>query len=200
MISAASDPVCANDCRTRIVNAATDVFIAEGYHASVDRIAGLAGVAKQTLYNHFPGKAELFAEVIRQSTVEFLVALGEDGADLRERLTRFGDRYRERLLSPVGLGMYRMLVGETARFPELAAAFYEAGPQRTAARLRAMLEEAMARGELRRDDPDFAVAMLLSMLVGVERSCQLLSGAAASAAVPPDAGRIVDLFLRAYAP
>jgi TetR/AcrR family transcriptional repressor of mexJK operon len=195
-----SELSCASACRSRLVQAAMEVFITEGYHASVDRIATLAGVAKQTLYNHFPRKADLFAEVIRQATVELLVALGDDGEDLRERLTRFGTRYRQKLLSPAGLGLYRTLVAETPRFPELAAAFYETGPQRTAARLRAVLEEAMRRGELRADDPEFATTLLLSMLVGVERSCQLFAGESAPAPDPAQAGRIVDCFLRAFAP
>jgi AcrR family transcriptional regulator len=177
-----------------------EVFIAEGYHASVDRIAARAGVAKQTLYNHFPRKADLFAEVIGQATVELLVALGDDGEDLRERLTRFGARYREKLLSPAGLGLYRTLVAETSRFPELAAAFYETGPRRTAARLRAVLAEAMRRGELRAEDPEFATTMLLSMLVGVERSCQLFSGESSPEPDPAQAGLIIDYFLRAFAP
>lgn len=190
----------AGDCRARLVQAAMEVFIAEGYHASVDRIAALAGVAKQTLYNHFPRKADLFAEVVRQATVEFLVALGDDGESLRERLTRFGTRYREKLLSPAGLGLFRTLVAETPRFPELAAAFYETGPQHTTARLAAVLAEAMRRGELRADDPEFATTILLSMLVGVERSCHLFAGESTPAADPAQAGRIVDCFLRAFAP
>ncbi len=194
------DTPAAGDCRSRLVQAATEVFLAEGYHAGVNRIAALAGVAKQTLYNHFPGKADLFAEVIRQSTAEFMVALGDDGEGLRERLQRFGARYRERLLSPAGLGLYRMLVAEAARFPGLAATFYAAGPQQTAARLRAVLEESMQRGELRRDDPEFAVTMLLSMLVGVERSCHLFSGESAPGSDAAQAARIVDCFLRAFAP
>jgi AcrR family transcriptional regulator len=198
-----SDPVelaSISDCRARLVQAAMEVFIAEGYHASVDRIAALAGVAKQTLYNHFPRKADLFAEVIRQATVELLVALDDDGEGLRERLTRFGVRYRQKLLSPAGLGLYRTLVAETPRFPELAAAFYETGPRRTTARLRAVLDEAMRRGELRADDPEFAATLLLSMLVGVERSCQLFSGESAPVPDPLQAGRIVDCFLRVFAP
>lgn len=182
------------------MQAATEVFTTEGYQASVDRIATLAGVAKQTLYNHFPRKADLFAEVIRHATSEFMVALSADGEGLRERLLRFGIRYRERLLSPAGLGLYRMLIAEASRFPELAAAFYEAGPQRTADRLRTLLEEAMARGELRRDDPEFAVSILLSMLVGVERNCYLFSGETAPETDPAQAARIVDCFLRAFAP
>ncbi|MEW6164255.1 MAG: TetR/AcrR family transcriptional regulator [Pseudomonadota bacterium] len=189
-----------SDCRARLLLAACEAFAAEGYRVGVDRIASAAGVAKQTLYNHFQSKAELFAEVIRQATSEFLIALGDDGEGLRERLVRFGARYREKLLAPAGLGLYRMLVAETARFPELAAAFYAAGPQRTAARLRTVLEEAMRRGELRADDPEFAVTLLLSMLVGHERSNSLFCGEASAAPDPAAAGRIVDCFLRAFAP
>lgn len=199
-MSACPDLHAAPDCRARLLQAAVEVFLVEGYRAGVDRIAAQAGVAKQTLYNHFPSKAELFAEVIRQSTVEFLIALGDDGEDLRERLVRFGIRYREKLLMPAGLGLFRMLVAEIPRFPELAAAFYQAGPQRTAEHLRTVLDEAMRRGELRAADPEFAVAMLLSMLVGYERNHHLFSGMPPAKIDPADTGRIIDCFLRAFAP
>lgn len=188
------------DVRARLVQAACEAFIAEGYRVGVDRIAALAGVAKQTLYNHFAGKAELFAEVIKSATAEFLVALDDDGAPLRERLVRFGVRYRERLLSAGGLQFYRMLVAEIPRFPELAAAFYESGPRRTAECLRGVIAAAMDKGELRREEPDFAVTLLLSMLVGAERCHYLFSGEAPPAPDPREAARIVDCFLRAFAP
>lgn len=199
-MSACIDQSIAGDCRTRLLQAACAAFAAEGYRAGVDRIAAQAGVAKQTLYNHFPSKADLFAEVILQATDEFMIALDDAGDGLRERLIRFGTRYRERLLSPEGLGLYRMLVAETPRFPELAAAFYRTGPERTANRLRAVIEEAMQRGELRRDDPGFAVTQLLSMLVGVERSHLLFGCGLASGTDPGQAARIIDSFLRAFAP
>lgn len=194
------DSPAGGDCRARLLHAACEVFAAEGYRVGVDRIAAQAGVAKQTLYNHFPSKADLFAEVIRQSTAEFMVALGEDGEPLRERLIRFAVRYRERLLSPAGLGLYRMLVAEAPRFPDLAATFYEAGPRHTAARLRELLLEGMERGDLRREDPEFAVSILLSMLTGDERSCRLFSAGNVSPPDPDKATRIVDSFLRAFAP
>lgn len=194
------DPTAGGDCRARLLQAATEMFIAEGYGTSVDRIAAQAGVAKQTLYNHFPSKADLFAEVIRQATAEFMVALGEDGEALRERLIRFAVRYRERLLSPAGLGLYRMLVAEAPRFPDLAATFYEAGPRHTAARLRELLLQGMECGDLRRDDPEFAVSLLLSLLTGDERSCRLFSAGNVSPPDPDKATRIVDSFLRAFAP
>ncbi|WP_126444597.1 TetR/AcrR family transcriptional regulator [Sulfuricystis multivorans] len=194
------DQAASGDCRKRLLQAACEVFGAEGYHVSVDRIAAQAGVAKQTLYNHFSSKAELFAEVIKNATAEFLVALDDDGTPLRERLVRFGVRYRERLLSTGGLQFYRMLVAEIPRFPELAAAFYESGPRRTAACLREVIKASMACGELRCDDAEFAAGMLLSMLVGAERSQYLFSGETPPEFDPGQAARIVDCFLRAFAP
>jgi len=172
----------------------------EGYRASVDRIAELAGVAKQTLYNHFPSKAELFGEAIRLAVDDMLVSLDDDGLDLRARLCGFGVRYRAKLLSPAGLGFYRAVVAESARFPDLAATFYRTGPVQTTVRLRAVLEEAMRRGELRRTDGEFAATTLLSMLVGAERSCHLFSGEPVPEPDPAQADLIVDCFLRAFAP
>lgn len=195
-----SETHCAGDCRARLLQAATEVFAAEGYRVGVDRIAAHAGVAKQTLYNHFPSKAELFGAVIHRVTDELLVTLDDDGTGLRERLVGFAVRYREKLLSPDGLCFYRMLLAESVRFPELAASFYRAGPAQTTARLREVLAAAMRSYTLRQDDAEFAANILLSMLVGTERSQYLFSGAAVPRLDPAHAAAIVDCFLRAYAP
>lgn len=188
------------DCRSRLIHAATEVFIAEGYRASVERVAVCAGVARQTLYNHFPSKADLFGEVIKQVTAALLVALDDDTRGLRERLLRFGVTFRAKALSVEGLGFYRALIAEGKRFPELAATFYRTGPAQTTARLRDVLQDAMDCGELRTDDADFATVTLLSMLVGAERSHYLLSGEPPPAPDPARVARIIDCFLRAFAP
>lgn len=187
------------DCRARLVQAATAAFLESGYGASVERIAALAGVARQTVYNHFPGKAELFTEVVNLGTTAILVTLDPDGLPLRERLVGFARRYSEKVLSGEGLAFFRTVAAETPRFPELARAFYENGPGRTSRRLATVLEQAMQRGELRRDDAGFAADMLLSMLTGSERTRRLFFEIQAE----PDPGfaeRIVDLFLLAFAP
>lgn len=191
-----------DDCHSRLLSAAYETFLEEGYRASVDRISARAGVSKQTLYNHFPSKAELFAAAIHVAMEAMLASLGDAGRNLnlRERLIDFGVRYRSKLLSPSGIGCYRAMVAEASHFPELAATFYRSGPQQTAARLAVALEEAMHRGELRRDDPEFAVTLLLSMLVGHERFHVLFSGEPAAEPDPAAVGRIVDCFLRAFAP
>lgn len=188
------------DCRSRLIHAATEVFVEEGYRASIERVALRAGVARQTLYNHFPGKADLFGEVVRQATAALLVALDEEGLTLRERLLRFGLAYRGKLLSAEGLGFFRALVAESARFPELVTTFYRTGPAQTAARLRATVAAAMERGELGRGNPEFASTLLLSMLVGADRSHYLFSGEPPPEPDPILVAEIIDCFLRAFTP
>jgi TetR/AcrR family transcriptional repressor of mexJK operon len=189
-----------SDCRSRLIQAATEVFIEEGYRASVERVAMRASVARQTLYNHFPSKADLFGEVIKQVTAALLVTLDAKAEGLRERLLRFGIAFREKALSAEGLGFYRALVAETIRFPELAASFYRSGPVQTATRLQRVLQQAMVDGELRDGDPEFATVTFLSMLVGAERSHYLLSGEPPPEPDPARVARIVDCFLRGFAP
>jgi hypothetical protein len=115
-------------------------------------------------------------------------------------LLRFGALYREKLLSAEGLGFFRTLAAETGRFPELAASFYRSGPAQTAARLSAVLKEAMAKGELRSTSPEFAANLLLSMLVGADRSHYLFSGDPPPEPDPEHVGQIIDCYLRALAP
>lgn len=188
------------DCRSRLLQAATEVFIDEGYRASIERVAARAGVARQTLYNHFPSKAELFGEVIRQVTDALLISLGGEDIGLRERLINFGFAFRTKALSVDGLGFYRALLSEGPNLQEFAATFYRSGPGQTASRVSAVLAEAMERGELCREDPEFVTNMLMSMLVGAERTQCLMTGEA-----PPDPDRnhvirVIDSFLRAFAP
>lgn len=189
-----------HDCRARLIQAAAEVFVEEGYRASVERVAARAGVARQTLYNHFPCKADLFGEVVRQSTAALLITLDANQQTLRERLLRFGAMYREKVLSAEGLGFFRTLAAETVRFPELAASFYRSGPAQTAARLSVVLKEAMSRSEMRSASPEFAANLLLSMLVGADRSHYLFSGDPPPEPDPEHVGQIIDCYLRAFAP
>jgi len=188
------------DARTRLLEAATAIFLEEGYRASVDRIAARAGVAKQTLYNYFPRKDDLFCEVIRQGTAAMLVALDADHEPLRARLLRFARAFRDCVLGPEGIAFFRTIAAEAPRFPEMTAAFYANGPEQTTQRLATVLDKAMSAGELRRDDPVFAAKMLLAMLTECERTQRLFSGESAAPQEEADVERILDLFLRAYAP
>jgi AcrR family transcriptional regulator len=51
--------------RTQLLAAAQQVFVAQGYHAAaMDDIAERAGVSKPVLYQHFPGKLELYLALL----------------------------------------------------------------------------------------------------------------------------------------
>jgi AcrR family transcriptional regulator len=62
--------------RLQLLGAARSVFVAQGYHsAAMDEIADRAGVSKPVLYQHFPGKRELYLALITQHTGELTTAV-----------------------------------------------------------------------------------------------------------------------------
>ena len=188
------------DNRERILQAAREAFVTEGYRCSIDRIAQLAGVAKQTVYNHFPTKEILFDEVTRANVAYFTVSLGGDPTQPRHALIEFARAFRACVLSGTCMASMRTIVGETQRFPDMAARTYHLGPEETRRQLAAFLQRAMQEGPLRQDDALFAADMLTGMLIGAERT-RLLFGVALE---PNDEEArltaIVDCFLRAYQP
>jgi AcrR family transcriptional regulator len=59
--------------RTQLLGAAREVFVAQGYHAAaMDEIADRAGVSKPVLYQHFPGKRELYLALLELHSSELL--------------------------------------------------------------------------------------------------------------------------------
>jgi len=189
-----------NDIHERLLEAAIQAFAEDGYRISVDDIARRAGVAKQTLYHHFSGKDELFAEAIKQMAGEILVSLDLRDGELRQTLLRFAEVFRGKLLGDHGIAFHRMLIAEAPRMPQLIPVVYAAGTEETRRILHQTIRDEMSAGRLREDDPAFATDMLLSMLTGMERTRRLLAACNPEDDAPDRAARIVDCFLRAFAP
>jgi AcrR family transcriptional regulator len=64
--------------RLQLLGAARDVFVAQGYHAAaMDEIADRAGVSKPVLYQHFPGKLELYLALLDESAEELVKIVSE---------------------------------------------------------------------------------------------------------------------------
>lgn len=183
--------------RDRVLRAATSSFLAHGYGSSVEVIARRAGVAKQTVYHHFPSKDELFKEVARELAKQVLVELEAAPRALRETLLGFALAYRKRVLGAQGIATFRALVPEVPRFRALARNMYAASAGETVRRLASFLDQAMRAGELRRDDPELAAEVFLGMLVGQDRVKRLF-GVSLEEEESQRAARIVECFLRAY--
>ncbi|MEV1010318.1 TetR/AcrR family transcriptional regulator [Streptomyces sp. NPDC049881] len=83
--------------RNQLLGAAQEVFVAQGYHAAaMDDIADRAGVSKPVLYQHFPGKLELYLALLDQHCEALVVAVREaldSTNDNKQRIAATMDAY-----------------------------------------------------------------------------------------------------------
>lgn len=97
--------------RTQLLGAALEVFVAQGYHAAaMDDIAERAGVSKPVLYQHFPGKLELYLALLEQSCDAMIGKVREALAstqDNNERVARTVHAFYDYVASESGA--YRLI-------------------------------------------------------------------------------------------
>src|SRR5947209_10496566 len=75
--------------RVQLLRAAQDVFVAQGFHAAaMDDIADRAGVSKPVLYQHFPGKRELYLALLEQHVDELTDRVARAMADTEDNRAR----------------------------------------------------------------------------------------------------------------
>ncbi|NLU72074.1 TetR/AcrR family transcriptional regulator [Streptomyces sp. HNM0575] len=83
--------------RNQLLGAAQEVFVAQGYHAAaMDDIADRAGVSKPVLYQHFPGKLDLYLALLDQhceSLLEAVRAALASTTDNKQRVAATMDAY-----------------------------------------------------------------------------------------------------------
>jgi AcrR family transcriptional regulator len=158
----------AAELRAAILEAAAEVFFEQGYEgASIEAVIERVGGSKRAIYSHFGGKKELFAAIVTDTSSRALAALSPaeiSGRNLEDTLLSFGRRLLEILMTPATLSLYRTIVAEGVRFPELSQVFFEGGPGRAAARLAAVLEEFRERGEIDMKDTTRAAEHFIGML------------------------------------
>ena len=151
--------------RRAILEAATTLFLRNGYRGtSMDEIATLAAVSKQTVYKHFADKEGLFSEIVTGTVNEVSdpvhdeVLNLEHSGDVEADLRGLARRLLGRVMQPRILQLRRLVIGEAGRFPELGRAFYEQGPGRTITALATVFERLTERGVLQLEDPRLAAA------------------------------------------
>ncbi len=167
----------------QVLEGARTVFMRDGFEgASVDDIVREAGVSKATLYSYFPDKRLLFLEVAKtecQAQSEAAVARIEASGNLREAMTEAAGRMVRFFMSDVGMQVYRIVVGESQRFPEIGREFYNSGPAKVRDILMRFLQKGVDEGKLKIDDvalaadqfPELCKAGLhLPMALGLRKS------------------------------
>ncbi|TAJ70095.1 MAG: TetR/AcrR family transcriptional regulator [Phenylobacterium sp.] len=194
------------DRREIILDVARECFLAEGFAAtSMSTIAARLGGSKGTLYNYFKSKEELFAAMMQRLCGELqatLFDIGPDGGDAEARLTHFARSFLGHLMSPEAMGIQRLIVSESERFPELGRIFYDSGPRIVLGRIGAYLQELMDAGRLRRTDPVIAAQHFKDLAISGIYWPRMWG--VASHPTPDEVdnqvARAVDTFLRAYKP
>jgi TetR/AcrR family transcriptional regulator, mexJK operon transcriptional repressor len=196
--------------RMAIMEAATTLFLRNGYQGtSMDEIAALAAVSKQTVYKQFADKERLFSDIIlgiAERAEEFVPVVTrtlQDIDDLEKGLIALARRYVAFVLQPSVLQLRRLIIGEAGRFPELARAYYRRAPERTVAALAASLRQLAERRLLRLDDPLLAANHFAFLVLSVPLDRAMFCGDQA----PTDAADLdryadagVRVFLAAYGP
>ena len=158
--------------RQAIVAAAHEVFVRDGFEAGMDLIAAEAGVSKVTVYNHFGGKDALFLAVITDALEEALGAAVAgtqerlDGSeDLRESLIWTARAWVEGMTAPDVVALRNLVVSEVRRFPELGAAWQQAGPLRAQPALVATFRRLVDSGDLVMPDIELACIQFYALVL-----------------------------------
>ncbi|MFJ2486951.1 TetR/AcrR family transcriptional regulator [Pseudomonas sp. NPDC087639] len=153
--------------REAIIQAAIAEFRANGFEiTSMDKIAATAGVSKRTVYNHFPSKEELFAEILNQLwariSAEQSVAYSPDQP--------LSDQLRQMLLAKLQLmaddnflSLARVAIAATIHSPERAQNMVARMGEREEG-LTVWIRAAQADGRIKAVDAVFAAQQVQGLL------------------------------------
>ncbi len=156
--------------RQAFLDAATEVFVSEGYErASMTEIVRRAGGSLATLYGRFGSKEGLMQAVIEARSARNAAPLEDVAArhlPLDQALELFAQRFLTTLMTRESLGMLRIIVGEGHRFPAIAAHFRRHGPERIVAVIASYLDDRAAAGEIVIPDATAAAHEFLAIVRG----------------------------------
>jgi TetR/AcrR family transcriptional regulator of autoinduction and epiphytic fitness len=188
--------------RNSILDAAVKAFRDEGYdHTTMDRIAGLAGASKRTVYNYFPSKKKLFRAV----TDRLFYQLSKPepipynpGHSLDEQLARICWAKLEAARDPQWLGLIQAVLSAVNKHPDLLNETQGAATV-DEDELIEWLKDAEADGKMIVDDYEMAAKVFWSMIRGAIFWPLFLYGHLEQNTVEQLMGAMIATFLSRYA-
>lgn len=192
--------------RRAFLEAAGDLFVEKGYgDTSLADVVRRSGGSLATLYEFFGNKAGLFKALIddRASRITRILSQPESEEHaVAASLEAHGRQLLDLMLEPSVIAVQRLVIAESAQFPELASMYFSAGPAAVFESLKAYLTQQTRQGRLTIDDPALAAEHFGGLVKGMCHVCALFG-------VPDgltDAARhqrvtlAVEAFLKLYAP
>ncbi|ACK68082.1 transcriptional regulator, TetR family [Rippkaea orientalis PCC 8801] len=160
----------------QILQGALPEFLKRGYAGtSMDRIAKMAGVSKQTLYSYFPDKEGLFTALITQMAVQKfrLVWSKPLEGEPQQVLTDLAQRILQHIDDPQHLCFVRLIIAESGQQPHLSQAFLRNVAQPAIAILSNYLQD---HPELNIDDPEVTAQIFVGTLIHHLLTQEMLHG------------------------
>ncbi|RVU38333.1 TetR/AcrR family transcriptional regulator [Hwanghaeella grinnelliae] len=162
-----------------IIDAAKQLFLETGFGpTSMDAVAERAGVSKRTVYSHFECKEALFDSIMSQmcsvlgaaiqEQIDVMMAKAETATgpdpEMAEMLQVLGCRFLTLISDQTDVALFRIIIGEASRFPQLGREFFEKGPKKLTEQLSVYLARQHELGTLDIDDPNQAAWHFLAMV------------------------------------
>lgn len=184
-----------------LLSQARAMFLEHGYErTNVNELVRRAGGSMATLYRYYGGKAGLFEAMmdeVREELLTPLTRLGSLDDPPEVFLYRLGEALLRLIVSPEGVGFYRVLVAESYKFPELRSAVGRAFGM-LGHHLTVYLDRQVAGGTLQLGDTRLAAGQFLEMIKGPVQLPALMGieQGLSEASVRAQVAAAVGLFLR----
>ena len=154
--------------RAEILSAAMVLFAENGFAATrMEDVAVRAGIAKGTVYLHFPDKEALFSELI-SGTVSPIVerlqafAVVASARSCREQVAELYTLIRREIIETDRRHLLRLMIAEGPRFPKLAEHYYRNVTAPGISAMQMILKRGAARGELRSETISNSAQLLIA--------------------------------------
>lgn len=183
-----------------LMDTAARLLLEKGYgKVSLEAIAKEARVAVRTIYVKFGGKAGLLKAILQRARAGAFDPAGMETLHrpVRDTLLEFGLRFHRMVSTPDATALYQIVVAESHANPELAEAFWDAGPRQT----RELLARYFARPDIAAQfdtdaSPERLAVHLMNCLMGDMLHRFLFESRCGVATTPEQIEQGVDLFLR----
>ena len=155
------------ETRAAILRGARPIMLRDGLGGTtLDRVAAEGGIAKMTLYRHFPSKEALFEGLVTATCESMREDLenaptADTDKPIANRLADELRAFTSALIEPDGLALYRLIVADGRHFPELARVFEKSGMRVIRRRIAEMLETGGAPTDQSRQVAGEVVALAL---------------------------------------
>lgn len=153
-----------------VLDAALDQFARNGYASTrMDDIAKAAGLSKAAIYLYFQSKEDVFKALVETRIVVLRDQIADAALDLRDEpiagLRQAIKLWGQANSDPRMAAIPRIVLAESARFPDLADYYHRMVIARTQKVLVALIEAGIAKGQFRAVDPVMAARAMISPML-----------------------------------